>query len=147
MKKLIAILSLALLAIAFAPPLAAQSYSLQATTLNGGTNNVATATTNTSFAVIMPCVRSTVIAPQVTFKLNGAGTDTIVFKFDHSVDGSNWKSAGTSLSVAANGTTLVTGNTSIAAGGIGYIRLSTVENPSSSSVTNLVLKYATKNGL
>jgi hypothetical protein len=125
----------------------AQAYSLQTTSLNGGTNNVATATTNTSFAVTLVGTRSTVMGVQARFKLNGAGTDSIVFKFDHSIDGTNWKAAGTSLTVAGNGTNEVTGNTSVALGGIGYLRLSTVENPSSSSVTNLYLTYVTKNGL
>lgn len=142
-KQLLVFLVLLVLAI----PASAQSYNLVSTALTGGTNNVALTTTNATFAVTIPAERANNIAVQVTMKMNAAGTTNVVFKFDESLDGTNWETSAHSLTITPAGTSDVTGVLNVAVGGIGYLRLRTVENPNTSSITNIVLKYAAKRGL
>ena len=145
MKKFTA-LFLAAAGILFAGAAQAQ-YSIQTTTLNGGTNNVAASTTNSVTAPVLAFTRSTYGVVQTTFKLTGAGSSTVVLTFDESVDNSNWDLATRTLSVTANGTTAVTGLSNYTLGGAGYLRLSSVENPNAAAITNLVVKYSYKPGL
>lgn len=128
-------------------PAAAQSYSVNSTTLAGGTNNVPLASTNAAVAIVIPVVRANNVAITASFKLTGAGTTAVVFRLDESVDGSTWESSAHSLSVTPAGTTTVVGVGNVAVNGIGYLRLQTIENPNATSVTNLVFKYGFKSGL
>jgi hypothetical protein len=113
------------------------------TAIPGGTNNVPAATTN-STAIIIPVTRSTDVALQPSFKLTGSGTSAVVFKFDESLDAATWKPAVISVSVTASGTSTVMALSSSTIDAVGYLRLSSIENPNATAVTNLVLKYATK---
>lgn len=142
MKKFIAIIAgLAICAAAHA------QYSLQTTTLNGGTNNVAASTTNSVTAPVIAATRASDVALQATFKLTGSGTSAVVFVFDESIDNSNWESASRTLSVTAAGTSTVSNVGNYTLGGAGYLRLSSVQNPNAAAITNLVLKYSLKPGI
>lgn len=125
----------------------AQSYSINTTTLTGGTNNVALTSTNSAVGIVIPVVRANNVAITANFKLTGAGTTAVVFRLDESVDGATWESSAYSLSVTPAGTSTVVGVGNIAVNGIGYLRLQTIENPNATSVTNLVFKYGFKSGL
>lgn len=121
--------------------------SVQTTSLNGGTANVAASTTNSVTVPIITVAKANNAAIQASFKLAGSGTSAVVFTFDESVDASVWKSASTTLSVTANGTNSVNNILKLATEGSGYYRLSSVANPNASAITNLVLKYSYKAGL
>lgn len=142
--KTLIIAALTLCALAFVPVVQAQGY-FPTTALAGGTNNVAATTTNTSFAVILSSQgRGPYMAVQPSFKLIGAGTSAVVFKFDESVDGTIWDLAAHTISVTASTTNVVTTLAPITLGAIGYLRLTTIENPNATAITNLTLKYVTK---
>jgi hypothetical protein len=145
--KSIRILTLAFLACAsFA--VQAQNYN-QASCAFASTFNIAGASTNTTVSAtngsaITMRGSQPFLAIQPTFKLTEAGTSTVVFKFDESVDGSTWKIASRNISVAANGTTTVGTVLNITDAGGNFFRLSQIENPNTGALTNIVVKYASK---
>ena len=121
----------------------AQQY--QATTiLNGGTNNVAAATTNSSVAQIIGLTRFDSAVFEVNFKLTGAGTSAVVYKIDESADGTNWVTNTRSLSVTANGGTTVVGLTNFTVNSVGYLRWNVIEQPNANALTNHVVRVWTK---
>lgn len=114
------------------------------TTLNGGTNNIAAATTNTYNSVIT-LTKYDEVALQPIFQLTGAGTSAVVFRFSKSVDGTNFiADASRTISVTAAGTTVVSGISNQLVGAVGYLRLDTIENPNASAVTNLTFPAVPK---
>ncbi len=144
----------ALIAILFALfllqlPASAQQYTAiaistnGATPLNGGTNNVPAATTNTyNFPITMTKFEDVFIQP--VFKLNASGTTPAVFTFDESADNTNWVTRTSTLTITPAGTTTVTGRTNITVKSAGYSRLGTVENSGSAAITNLLVLRALK---
>lgn len=115
-----------------------------ATTLNGGTNHIPATATNTLNSPIT-LTKHGDFALFINFKLNGAGTSVAIFRFEHSVDGTNYTANAHNLSITANGTTAVSGGpTNLTVGPTGYWRLATVENPNASAITNLVVSAYTK---
>lgn len=148
-KSVFALGIFACLLLTIAPSVNGQSvtYDTPTTSLTGGTNNVSATTTNTSFSVIIDAPRSTYVGLQPVFSLTGAGTSAVVFKFDKSLDRVHWESGGATVSVTANGTNVVTAASSVTLGAIGYLKLTTVENPNASAITNLWLIPSRKNGL
>ena len=141
-------LFLAAVGLLFAVAAQAQ-YSLQtSTTYNGTTGNFGSATTNSALtAPVLTVNKATHATVQVGFKLDGAGTSAVVFKFDESIDGSNWVPTTRTLSVTAAGTTTVHNLSNLTIGGAGYLRLSYIGNPNSANITNLYVKYASKPGI
>lgn len=149
MKSLKALVSLvAFAAIAFFTPAAqAQSYNQ----INSGfaaTFNIAATSTNTTVAATngasIYATKANYLAIQPSFKLTGSGTSTVVFKFDESVDGTNWKIASRNISVAANGTTAVATVLNLTDACPGFFRLSQIENPNSTALTNISVVYSYK---
>jgi hypothetical protein len=127
----------------------AQQYKLTlvstngATPLNGGTNVVASNTTNT-YTYPIPTTRNGDVAIQIAFKLTTVGTSNVVAGFDFSNDATNWFSAG-ALVTAGNGTTVVANGTNIDTRAFGYLRLNYVSNTNNASaVTNLQILYTVK---
>lgn len=147
MKKtrLLSILILAAAGLFTAPEARAQ-YVLK--TALGGTANVAASTTNTTFATtnttMLEVTRGLDIAIQPYFKLNGTGTSPVVLKFDTSIDNTRWTVAAQSITITANGTNEVSKVSNFTLGAVGYIRLSQIENPNASAITNLTIGYAQK---
>lgn len=131
----------------FAPPEAHAQLDIQTTTLNGGTNNIAATTTNSTMAIAITPVRSSYVAIQPSFKLDGAGTTAVTFEFDESIDGSTWNASKHTLVVTPAGTSTVTAATNITVGAVGFLRLQIVRNPNASAITNLTLKWSQKPGL
>lgn len=122
-------------------------YTIQSTTLNGGTNNVAASTTATMTAPVLSFTRSTYGTVQASYVLTGAGTSAVVFTFDESLDGTTWVPSTRTLSVTASGTTAVSGLSNYLMGGSGYLRLKSVNNANATAVTNLAIKFSYKSGI
>lgn len=149
LKHYIAALAvIGLLALAV-PSAEAQQYKLTsvnnagATPINGGTNTVANATTNT-YSFTIPLLGQGDVVIQPVFKLTGSGTSAVAFTFDSSADGTNWHTGTLVLSVTAAGTSTVTAQTNWTVNALGYLRLNTVGNPNATTVTNLNVLLATK---
>lgn len=115
--------------------------------LNGGTNVVAASSTNSPSGVTFTAAYSSDIALQPSFKLTGAGSSAVVFVFDTSLDGTTWYPAAFNISITANGTTPVSKVATQALGSTPYIKLSSIQNPNASIITNLALVATMKRGL
>jgi hypothetical protein len=147
MKTLIKGLLLIAALIFIAPKAHAQRYSLQSATITSNSVTVtaiAATATNTTVRADIPATKAINLGIQASFVLAGSGTSAVVLKFDESLDGSNWESAAHSLTITANGTSSVVGVANLSLGGIGFIRLSSVENPNANAINSLVIKYAQK---
>lgn len=143
-KKFISALALCALASVSA---AAQSYNLQTTAFNGGTGNVSLSSTNTTTNPVFVGTKASTMTIQAQFKLDGAGTTAVMFLFDSSVDGTIWAPRTHSLLITPAGTAVKGAITNVPLGSIGYLKLVAIENANSQNITNLYLKYSTKNGL
>lgn len=145
MKNIFGLLIIAVAALLTAP-VQAQSYNLRSATI---TSNSVTVTaveasiTNSTVRATIPATKGDTLALQVSVTLAGAGTSAVVCKFDESVDGTNWESSAHSVSVTASGTSTITTVANISVGSIGYLRLSSVENPNA-QVATVAIKYAQK---
>lgn len=134
-------------AFAFAMPAFAQFDGPKTLTVPA---SVAAATTNTTYASsnwTAVSVNGSKLGVGLTFKLQGAGTSAVVFKFDASLDGASWETAAYSVTATAAGTTAVTKNGNFDLGALPYVRLSSVENPNASAVTNIVIRYGNKRSI
>lgn len=143
MKYLIAIAAL----VAFTFSASAQT---PVTVLDGGTNNIAASTLKsvTNSSIVLGRFPGGNTAVAASYVLDGAGTSAVTFVFERSVDGSTWDSATTyTLAGNANGTARVANTTNFVIDGFPYLRVKTMQNTNSASVTNLTLKYTIKPGL
>jgi hypothetical protein len=112
---------------------------------NGGTNNFATATTNTITGAAIAVSEVDNVGVQLTFKGTGSGTDTIVFKFALSLDGTTYETTpSTTVTQALAGTAVVSKVANISVPSAGAIKLVSVENPASVGVTNVFIKVRVK---
>ena len=142
------IFGLIVLAVAglFAVPAQAQSYNLRSAVIlsnSVATTLIASEATNSTVRSTIPATKGDNLSLQCTVTLAGAGTSAVVFKFDESVDGVSWESSAHTVSVTAAGTTPVTTVANVAVGSIGYLRLSSIENPNAQVLT-VAIKYAQK---
>ena len=122
----------------------------QATTLNGGTNNIAAASTNTirTTSVAVNVARDTALqVTVVTAPSNVASTNTITF--DWSIDNANWMTNATNvqfITSAAYATNTTVYNFPM--GGVPYYRIGTFGNSNAAVYfTNVNVLAFTKNGL
>jgi hypothetical protein len=145
MKKLIALL-LITVAAAFG---AHAQYNIDATSFTGAaiTNCAATTTNTISSPVTIPVTRANNAGLGTSFKLGGSGTSAVVLKYDASVDNVAWETAAFSQTITANGTNTVYSVDNIATVGYGFIRLSSIENPNASLITELKIMVGQKPGL
>lgn len=125
-----------------AAPKAHAQYDLNVVSLT--TNAIPATTTNSTIRGTIVATHAVDIAVQASFVLGGAGTTAVVLKFDESIDNVNWTAAAVSISITANGTSSVSKVSNFTIGGIGYLRLSSVENPNASAIASLAVKYAQK---
>lgn len=135
--------------IAFAALLAGTAQAQQYATASGtiysnliARTTFAATSTNTVTSTAMLSHQQT-LGVQVAHSLADTGTDAIVYKFDTSVDGLYWTANTYSITVTSSGTNVVSGSASFAVGGMGYVRLSSIENPSARIITPTV-KWAIK---
>lgn len=145
MKTLLSLIVLTIAAL-LAVPTQAQSYSIGTATITSNsvvTTAIAASATNTTVRASIPATRADNLGLQLSISLAGAGTSAVVAKFDESLDGSNWESSAHSITATANGTNVVTTVSTIAVGAIGYLRLSSIENPNAQVLT-VTLKHTQK---
>lgn len=151
MKRNIHLAGLIIMAaiIAFAFDAQAQQYTVT-TLLNGGTNNVAGASTNSysSATYVVPGIAK---YSDVAIQISGKGLDATnaaawSVVFDKSVDGVTWgNNSPLTIAVTPAGTAVRTVVTNITLGPIGYLRLNSILNLSSAdAITNITVKVAVK---
>lgn len=143
----IKLLSVIAAVFAFAVNAQAQRY---VDALSGGTNNIAASTLKsaTNSAIILGRLPGGEVGVQADYVLDGAGTSAVTFVFERSVDGVTFDAATTyTLSGAAAGTARVANTTNFTVDGFPYLRVKSMQNTNSSSVTNLYLRYTIKDGL
>lgn len=113
------------------------------TPLNGLTNNIARATTNTyNLSIKVRNYGDFLLEAQ--WSLNTTGTGTNVFSLQKSADNIVWYDAG-QFTGTNNGTNVVGAITNITAGSYGYWRLTTVGNTNAAAdITNLTARTVYK---
>lgn len=131
MKKLILSAALALATI-----VTVQAQSVVPTALNGGTNNVAAAATNTYTVDFVLPANSGAVTLQAKAALTGAGTSALAFNVGKSVDGVAY-TAWTNVSITMSGTTTNQAILDVNPGGARFYRVTSVGNPNASAATNL----------
>ena len=142
MKKLIPLLLIAAIGMVAAPVKA----GLLSTTINGGTNNVAGATTKTYGDTLTP-VNSTSMALFVSYSVISGGTSNNVVQLSNSLDNSHWNTNAASVTILSAGTATVTTNVNITVGGIPFWRVESFQNVNVAAITNLIIHGFTKPGL
>lgn len=118
----------------------------ETTSLNGGTNNCAGTTTNTTAITLGGIGKASYVGLEVTAKYDGACTGTALFSFSRSVNGSTFETTpGITLRTAAgNGTTLVTTFQASQIDGVQALKLVSIANTNSAALTNITLNYLIK---
>lgn len=140
MKKLLVIASIAITAIA------AQAQSRQPATLLNPGNVTTSGTSNYTAAVVVNTADYCGIG--ISFKLDGAGTDPLLFKFAKSVDGTTFESTpSVTVSVSANGTSTVNAFSSATVQGAWALRLAQIVGSTNANATNIVVKAFPKSFL
>lgn len=125
-------------------PVSASAQQYSPVTLTA-TNWVPVTSTNSSVNADITINKHDLVALQVAFALQGAGTTACTFAIHESLDGTTYDdTAVQTLSVTPAGSTTVCGVLPISPGAVGYYRLKTIGNPNASAITNLVIKYAFK---
>jgi hypothetical protein len=145
-KSAVSLIAFAILALAFTVPVKAQSYNLKY--IGGPTANSPASTDNTTWyttnSAVIAVTKASDVALQVDSKLQGAGTSAVIFRFAASADGASWTSSYLLVTNTANGTTLVSSTRNLTLGGIGFLRLESINNANATAVTNLFVRYAYK---
>ena len=142
MKHLVTILlTVGLVGLAVLPARAAQ-FDVETITIGADvgnlTNTVAAATTNSSLAVVISCQKFKKCGIALQTKLHGAGTTAINYIYTKTADGSNYTTANTgSFTVTPTGTLTVNTIVSIDATGLKGIKLTEIDNPNATALTNL----------
>lgn len=151
--KFLAILAAVALAL---PAFSAQYESYTTVTLiSGGTNNVAAGAAGVAATNLYTGIGpirtpySEYLPLQISYNFHAApvGTlPTVLFKFQRSVDGSNWESHTNllTLTVSPVVTNSIVWVTNLTVAGYANLRLHSVENTNSAVLTNLTVKYGIK---
>lgn len=132
-------------ALAMALPAAAQQYTV--TTLTSHTNAVPASTTDTTDSNAVTLTKFANVGVQVQFQGSHADdTANMTFSFIRSVNGVLYDSVPLTFAVPVNGTTAVRASTNWVLGGIGYLKLTSIQNAATNQVTNIVIRVSTKPG-
>lgn len=136
--------SLCVLLLSFAAASAQQYQAVQL--LLGGTANITGGSTS-NYTASVNVRGADNVAIYTSHKLNGAGTDGIIFKFSKSADGSNFETTPSILFTnTAAGTGAVLTITPVSVVGCHSIRLASIVNGvSGQAVTNLFVTVGVKN--
>lgn len=144
LKSALALIAFA--AIALTQSVQAQSYNISY--IGGATANSPASTDNTTWyttnSTPIAITKASNVALQVESKLQGAGTSAVIFRFGASADGVTYTSNYLLVTNTAAGTTLVSSVRDVAVGGIGFLRLESINNANATAVTNLFVRYAFK---
>ena len=141
MKKISSLIAVALIALAGS----VQALDIQ-TVVSGTTNSVYSSRTN-SYSTVIPVVKASNAGFGFSGVLLSAGTGNTTVVMDSSADNVTWKVGSHTIVFAMNGTTSVTAVTNMTLGALGYLRLSSIINANTNTLTNIVFKVSTKTGL
>jgi len=142
-KKLIAVIGVAVLAIAFTQDATAQRAVVVPAV--GLTNNVPAATTNDALTVDMTTLKADAagnVALHYKAKLAAAGTTGINLKFKTTANGVDFPTGATpgfTWTITPAGTLTQTYNTNVTVGAATALRLWGIENPNAGALTNTSL--------
>jgi hypothetical protein len=126
----------------------AQRY-VEQTLATGLTTIGASTTSNCASGTVIDCRKQQNVAVSARFCLTGAGTSATTFTFLKSVDGVNFDTDPNSKITWApvgTGATTVVATTNLAVAGVGYLKLTSIQNGNNSVLTNEFVKYAIKMG-
>lgn len=144
MKKLLSIVSLALLA-------GTLYAGQQNASFNGTTNTVAANSTSNyvAFSTTFDCTKSTDLTLAASVVGLGTNTSTITFGFSGSIDASHWQTNYLTFTLTAADTAKATVVTNVPSGlRVPYLRLDYITNPNGATgITNLWVGAFTKSGL
>lgn len=146
MKKLLLTLGVAVL-LASAGAVRAQTHSASSMTISGTAGAASTLTVSSTVGII-DVRRWDAVALQPTFALSGTGVGNVVFNFARSADGATYETTPSiSGTIAASGTTTVSGVLNVSTGGAATIKLVSVVNANNPGVVpNPVIKIGRKPG-
>lgn len=142
MKKIIIMLAV----LAVAVPAMAQQYNTR-TVFDLGTNSIAAGATNAPVDAKVAITRNAQVAVGTKIKMDAADTSGLVFTFAKSVNGTDWETVPSLLVTnAATGTNAAHYVQNVDLGAVGWLRLVSVVNPGTNSVTELKVTISTKPG-
>jgi hypothetical protein len=138
MKKIVSILSLALMCFAASAQYVALD-QMPATLAS-------TVTTNLATPQVIDCSAQQNVAIMLMFNQSGASTSNVVYTFERSVDRVNWDTATKyTITVPSTGTTRVNYGTNINVAGFRYLRLTSIANATAlTTMTNFGVHYSIK---
>ena len=145
-KRLLAAAAIFAFILAFVPMTGfSQSAQPYTTTLNGGTNNVLNAATNT-YSITQVCGEFDHVGFVVSALGSGAGTGNVLFKFKRSYDNGVTYETVPSVVVThvLNGAAQVVTCADITIYNDTHLKLSSIENTNSIYITNVIAKFGLK---
>lgn len=115
-------------------------------TVADGIPIITTGISNALATAYIDCRGQQNVGIAVTFDFASATTSNLVYTFSRSLDKTNWDTVNTyALTVAGNGTNIITCVTNLNVGGIGWMRLNSINNTDASiTATNLGVVYSIK---
>lgn len=134
-------------ALALAAHLPAQAQQYTTYTLTSHTNTVPASSTDTVASNAIGLTKYNNAAVQVQFQGSAADTGNVTFSFVRSQNGSSYDTVPLTFVVPANGTTAVRASTNYQFGATGYLKLLSIANAATNSVTNIVIRVTLKPGL
>lgn len=115
--------------------------------ISGGTNQVATGTTNAYSLPSIVNTRANKLSIQCTGRLTVNTNSTVLFQFDASNDNANWHSNYTSVTLTCSTTNLTSVISNLDLTGIPFLRLSTIANTNlAGTFTNITVYTVSKTG-
>jgi len=149
MKRLLSILTPAIVALGMQGSVWAQQYGVDATLLANNIilTNGTTAPIVSNYVAYAGLGRYQEFNLALQFKLVGAGNGPVVFNWSTSDDGANWATTGAgagSITLSANGTSFVNFNTNFYIGSAAYFTISSVAGATNNATTNLSAVVWTK---
>lgn len=142
MNPIKTLIALALLAPTFT--IHAQDARVYATSLNGGTNNVAATATNT-YAISIPCSEHQYTGLTIEATPSASSTGSLLFRISKAiVPGEPETVPSAAALVTFKGTGAVRSYTSIDTGGAAVLYITAGENTNAAYATNIVVKYRPK---
>lgn len=147
MKKLalpllIATAAIALIAASYSPPSAGTVYL---GTFDGGTNNIAAASTNTYTTAVVDVNEFDNVGYRISVKPISTSTGTVVFSFFDGVGNTYETTASRTVTVTLSGTSAIETVGNFSTPGSGQLKLGTITSTNAMAMTNIVVQLNKKN--
>ena len=149
MKKLllpsfVAIAAVAMIAATYNPPSAGTVYL---GTFNGGTNNIAAASTNTYTTAVIDVNEFDNVGYRISIKPVSTSTGTVVFSFSDGVGNTYESTASRTVTVTLSGTSTIETVGNFSTPGSGQLQLGTITSTNAMAMTNIVVQLNKKSPL